>query len=179
MTVFCVHSVLNQPQTETSGVVRQGRRHGWTVHHVQNHSQLARSLSSGGPPCWASPLVFGLIAHTLGVNQTDYSPRASRIIFIWLCVCVSWQSWRLTGEMHCKKRLMIFPFQPGCHLPNSPWPGKIKLFPARESLVNDIPARDGKTVNFFYSVPTYSSQECTLRKIVTFLYNLKIISNVI
>jgi hypothetical protein len=27
-----------------------------------------------------------------------------------------------------------------------------KLFPARESLVSDIPAVDGKTVNFFYSV---------------------------
>ena len=42
--------------------------------------------------------------------------------------------------------------QPGCHLPNSPWPGKIKLFPARESLVSDIPSWDRKTVNLFYSV---------------------------
>jgi hypothetical protein len=29
-----------------------------------------------------------------------------------------------------------------------------KLFPARESLVSDIPAGDGKTTNFFYSVGT-------------------------
>ncbi len=34
--------------------------------------------------------------------------------------------------------------------PNSPWPEIIKFFPARESLVSDIPAGDGKT--FFYSV---------------------------
>ncbi len=31
--------------------------------------------------------------------------------------------------------------------------GLIKLFPARKSLVSDIPAEDGKTANlFFYSV---------------------------
>jgi hypothetical protein len=39
------------------------------------------------------------------------------------------------------------PSQPGCHLPNSPWAGIIKLFPARESLVSDIP--DGKIANLF------------------------------
>ncbi len=39
--------------------------------------------------------------------------------------------------------------QPGCHLPNSPWPGKVKLFPASESLVSDIPVGDGKTVKLF------------------------------
>jgi hypothetical protein len=33
----------------------------------------------------------------------------------------------------------------GCHLPNSPWPGRIKLFPARDSLVSDTTAGDGKT----------------------------------
>jgi hypothetical protein len=33
---------------------------------------------------------------------------------------------------------------PGCHLRNIPWPGIIYLFPARKSLVNDIPAGDGK-----------------------------------
>ncbi len=29
------------------------------------------------------------------------------------------------------------------------WPGIIKLFPARESLVNDFPAGDGKIDNLF------------------------------
>jgi hypothetical protein len=33
-----------------------------------------------------------------------------------------------------------------------PMAGIIKFFPARESLVSDIPAGDGKTRNLFYSV---------------------------
>jgi hypothetical protein len=43
-------------------------------------------------------------------------------------------------DLHCKN--MFFPFlsQPGCHLPNSPWLGIVKLFPAMESLVSDITA---------------------------------------
>ena len=41
-----------------------------------------------------------------------------------------------------------------CHQSNSPWPGIIKLFPARESLVSDIPTGDGKISNLFYSVVT-------------------------
>ncbi len=46
---------------------------------------------------------------------------------------------------------------PGCHLPNSPWRGILKLIFARESLVRDIPALEGKTANLFYSVgaPAY------------------------
>ncbi len=39
--------------------------------------------------------------------------------------------------------------QPGCHLPNSPWARKIKLFPPRESVVSDIPAEDGNAANLF------------------------------
>jgi hypothetical protein len=36
------------------------------------------------------------------------------------------------------------------HQLNSPWPGISRLFPARESLVSDIPARKmGKSVTFF------------------------------
>jgi hypothetical protein len=34
-------------------------------------------------------------------------------------------------------------------LPNSPWAGIINLFPARKSLVSDIPAGDGETANLF------------------------------
>jgi hypothetical protein len=30
-----------------------------------------------------------------------------------------------------------------------PWPGIVKLFPARESLVSDFPARTGKSLTFF------------------------------
>jgi hypothetical protein len=46
------------------------------------------------------------------------------------------------------KRLVVFS-QPGCNLPNSPWPGIIKLFPPMESLVNDIPAGNGNVANLF------------------------------
>jgi hypothetical protein len=49
--------------------------------------------------------------------------------------------------------------QPGCHLPNSPWTGNLKLFPARESLVSDIPAGEGKINHFFYSVIAPSCHE--------------------
>jgi hypothetical protein len=44
---------------------------------------------------------------------------------------------------------------PGCQSPNSPWPGIIKLFPARERLVSDIPDRNGKIVNPFLKFTQY------------------------
>ncbi len=52
-------------------------------------------------------------------------------------------------SVHCKKVYRFSRHWPGCHKPNSPWPGIIKLFPARESLVGDIPVRDGKNDNLF------------------------------
>jgi hypothetical protein len=51
-----------------------------------------------------------------------------------------------------KKDYRFSPPQPGCHQPNSPWLGIIKLIPARESLVSDIPAGDGKIGNLFFGV---------------------------
>ncbi len=61
--------------------------------------------------------------------------------------------------VHCKKGQRFSRPQPGCHLPNSPWAGIIKFFPARERLVSDIPAGDGKTVNLFLqcSLPSIPS----------------------
>jgi hypothetical protein len=48
--------------------------------------------------------------------------------------------------LNCKKRLGIFPFPAGM----SPTKlSQIKLFPARESLVSDILAGDGKMNNLF------------------------------
>ncbi len=44
--------------------------------------------------------------------------------------------------------------QPGCHLPNSPWTGIIKLFLAWRSLVSDIPAGDGKIANLYLQCTT-------------------------
>ncbi len=48
--------------------------------------------------------------------------------------------------------------------PCSPWTGKNKLFPSRESLVSDIPAGDGKTANLFFQ---FSSQRGFPRKYST------------
>ncbi len=47
------------------------------------------------------------------------------------------------------KRVTIFPSSVEMSLT---WPGIIKLFLARESLVSDIPAGDGKISNLSYSV---------------------------
>ncbi len=58
--------------------------------------------------------------------------------------------------VQCKKRLAVFPPQPGCHLPNSPWPEIFKLFRARESLVSDILAGDGKTTKLFLQCVDHS-----------------------
>jgi hypothetical protein len=51
--------------------------------------------------------------------------------------------------MHCKKSKRFSRPQPRCHLPNSPWPGIIKIIPARECLISDMPAGDRKIVNLF------------------------------
>jgi hypothetical protein len=52
--------------------------------------------------------------------------------------------------IHCKKRLSIFPSPPGMSLTElSLDMGIIKLFSARETLLSDIPAGDGKINNFF------------------------------
>ncbi len=54
--------------------------------------------------------------------------------------------------LHRKKGYRLSRLQKGCHLPNSPWAEIIKLFPARDSSVSDIPAVDGKIASLFYSV---------------------------
>jgi hypothetical protein len=56
----------------------------WSVHHVQSHP--AGSLSSsqlGGPPCWASPLPFGLIVsdpHTSESTDRYYGNRCVQLL---------------------------------------------------------------------------------------------------
>jgi hypothetical protein len=53
--------------------------------------------------------------------------------------------WAFAGMYTVKKDQRFFRRpQPGSHQPDSLWPGTIKLFPARESLVSDIPAGDWK-----------------------------------
>ncbi len=59
-----------------------------------------------------------------------------------------------TGTVYIteKKRLSIFPSPAGMSLTKLFLAGVIKLFPARESLISDIPAGDGKMDILFYSV---------------------------
>jgi hypothetical protein len=57
-------------------------------------------------------------------------------------------------QIHYKKRLAIFPFPAGMSLTKLSLAGIIKLFPARESLVRDIPAGAREIANLFYSVVT-------------------------
>ncbi len=55
-------------------------------------------------------------------------------------------------QVHCKKGKPFSRPQPGCHKPNSPRTGIIKLFPPRDSLVGEIPAGDGENGNLFFTV---------------------------
>ncbi len=59
---------------------------------------------------------------------------------------------KLLNDYTVKKGYRFSRPQLGCHKPDSLCPGIIKLFPACESLVSDIPAGDGKTNKKFYSV---------------------------
>jgi hypothetical protein len=52
-------------------------------------------------------------------------------------------------SLHCKKRLADSPSPGGMSLTTLPWPWKMELFPAKESLVSDMPAGYVKTPNLF------------------------------
>ncbi len=67
-----------------------------------------------------------------------------------------WQK-QLAYPIHCKK-VIVFPIF-SQDVTNPPWPGSIKLFPARESLVSDIQLGTGKIITFFYSVRALEQQE--------------------
>ncbi len=64
------------------------------------------------------------------------------------------------SSMHCKKGYRFSIPQAGCHWPNSPWPGIIKFFPAREGLVTSRLGA-GKSMNFFYSV-VFFTHTCSM-----------------
>jgi hypothetical protein len=52
--------------------------------------------------------------------------------------------------LYTVKKVSDFPFPSRDVTNQSPWPGIIKLLPARESLVSNIPAWDGNIANLFY-----------------------------
>jgi hypothetical protein len=67
--------------------------------------------------------------------------------------------------LHCKIGSLFSRPQTGCHLQNSRWPGIIKLFPARESLVSD-PAEDGKISNYFLQCTLKTSKQYSSSTVV-------------
>ncbi len=73
-------------------------------------------------------------------------------------------SLHLRGHSALLKKVSDFPLpQPGCHWPNSPWAGIIKIFLARKSLVSDIRAGDGKIVNLFLQCAQIRDRSTQLR----------------
>jgi hypothetical protein len=56
------------------------------------------------------------------------------------------------GKGTLYKKVSNFPVPRRDVTHQSPWPGIIKLFPARVSLVSDIPAGTGKWLTFFFIV---------------------------
>ncbi len=135
----------------------------WQNFAVNLKNLTAGCRADGPPPCepfaWAvaggetlAPLLGPLTLQTLAAKAHHSSPLLTRPA---VSRTLKHTRKKMHKSVHCKKRLAVFP-PPGCHLPNSPWPGRIKLFPARESLVCDITAGDGKLANLFLQCRTRS-----------------------
>ncbi len=86
-------------------------------------------------------------------NPTNEPPQ--HIIYT-SCKSCKLRCWKVAPSsytLHCEKRFPIFPSPAGMSLTKLSLAGqKIKLFPAREGSVSDIPAGDEKTAILFYSV---------------------------
>ncbi len=67
---------------------------------------------------------------------------------------------QLLMHPHCKKGYRFSRPQPGCHLPNSPWPGIIKIFLTRRAWLVTSRMWTGKSLTFFNSAPTSTLQCC-------------------
>ncbi len=74
--------------------------------------------------------------------------------------------------MHHKKAFRYSRPQPGCHLPKSPWTGKISWF-CPETLVSDIPAGDGNIEKLFLLCDHFIIKISKLKR-STFTVDLKI-----
>jgi hypothetical protein len=67
--IFCTFRNIEAPDRGKSGLVRQSRRHKpSTTYKIRPGSPS--SSQPGGPPCWSSPLAFGLIGqHLTGAHR--------------------------------------------------------------------------------------------------------------
>ncbi len=80
---------------------------------------------------------------TLG-KQSPPAAQKAHLLPVWFLERIQ--------RLQCKKGYRFSHPLTGCYKPNSPWPGIINLFLARESLDSDIPTGDGVNNNVFYSV---------------------------
>ncbi len=91
-----------------------------------------------------------LYNQTLSFQVSANSMRAQNSCCLFLSAIQENVAGRFFFKLHhtIKKGQRFSRPQPGCHIPNSPWPGIIKLFPARESQVSDIAfGRDSANIN--------------------------------
>ncbi len=115
------------------------------MHSINNSQKSALSLPYAN--------TFTVILSTLSPQclSEDYSQRHSESFrsFLRQIVAFALASTFLFESLHCKKIYRFSRPQPGSHSSNTPWPGIIKLIPARESLVCYIPAGGGKNYTIF------------------------------
>jgi hypothetical protein len=93
----------------------------------------------------------------------------------------NWIVWRLKlkSRYNVKKGLRFPRPKPGCPKPNSPRTGIIQLFPARESLVSDIPAGDRKIMNLFYSVRKFNKFHPNINTFILITPSKPLLSSVV
>ena len=95
----------------TTGTVRK-RQAVRPVHHVQNHTgRVLSSSQPGGPPCWASPLAFGIIGHAASplsvsaMSCKNLSPSFGGSFLQFPCFSELGDS---NGRLPCCLRVLLF-----------------------------------------------------------------------
>ncbi len=89
-----------------------------------------------------------------GLGESQFRRRDTHVL------CVPTVSFSVifaskNATLHRKKGYRFSRPQPGCQIPNSPWPGIIKLFPPRENLVSDVLLGTAKIGNLFLQCRVY------------------------
>jgi hypothetical protein len=62
--LVCQEFTAEQPIGRAGGTVHQDRRHGQSITYKIITAGSLSSSQPGGPPCWTSPLAFGLMDGT-------------------------------------------------------------------------------------------------------------------
>jgi hypothetical protein len=148
----------NLPEAEFLDII--GTKVLWVFFLAINSQLYTNGFYPPPPPPCKSGLKLVCNVNIVYGNLNIMPRNLNEIVHSWIRLLEKWQHVRMyciggekhTEEVHCKKCELFFRRQPGWLLPNSPRSGIIKEIPARESLVSDIPAGDGKTAHLFDSV---------------------------